>query len=52
MSFFMLLCVVGFFFLITNYLFDCTRSWLWHTGFLIFGCGMQTLSCSMWDLVS
>ena len=40
------------------YLFSCTRSWLLHVGSLIFvaacrifHCSMQTLSCSMWDLV-
>lgn len=50
MSFFMLLCVVSFF-LIISCLFGCTRSWLQHLGYFSCSCGIRTLSYSMWDLI-
>ena len=31
-------------------LFGCSGSELWHSGFF-FSCGLQTLSCGIWDLV-
>ena len=47
------------FFKIFIYLFVCAWSPLWHVGFFFFSvaacrtfsCSVQTLSCSMWDLV-
>ena len=53
-------CVLDFIFyvFIFMHLLGCTGSWLWHSGssiFLaargIFSSCMQTLSCSMWELV-